>query len=653
MHRSLHKCLPLRWLLFAGLGWLLVACGSPSTLPTSAAPTNSPEAAVSPSPTPTPTPKTLTICLGEEPQTLYLYGGNSRAMWSVLEAIYDGPVDWVNGQPQPVILERLPTRASGDVEEEAVPVQEGDEIVDAQGALVSLQPGVKVLPAGCSGMECAQTWDGTTPLQMTRLRITFHLRPDVTWSDGVPLEAQDSVYSFQVAADPQTPTSKYYSERTADYRALDARTVLWIGKPGFQPQRYADLFWIPLPRHVWGQLSPKDLLSAETSTRRPLGWGAFVIEEWEAGKAIRLRRNPLYFRATEGLPAVDVLEFRFLGDQADNNLYALIHGECDVVDRSVLLENQIKDLLTAEKEGQIRLWRILGPEWEHLDFGIRPAAYDDGYNPAAGDRPDFFGDARVRQAFALCLDRERVIREVFLGQTQVPVGFFPPDHPLYLQGVAGQAYDPQAGQRLLDEVGWLDDDGNPATPRRAHGVTGVPEGTELRVRYLTTTAAVRKQAAGILAASLAQCGIGVEVQFLEAGDLFAPGPEGPLFGRQFDLAAFAWQSGAGNPCFLYASDQIPGAENHWLGVNITGYSDPAYDQACQAALQTSPEDEEAYQTAQRQVQVSYMQALPSIPLYYAVDWIAARPDVCGLAPANGARSDFWNLESLNRGEGCR
>jgi peptide/nickel transport system substrate-binding protein len=45
-----------------------------------------------PSPTPTALPKVLTICVGQEPNTLYPYGGTSRSMWSVLEAIYDGPV---------------------------------------------------------------------------------------------------------------------------------------------------------------------------------------------------------------------------------------------------------------------------------------------------------------------------------------------------------------------------------------------------------------------------------------------------------------------------------------------------------------------------------------------------------------------------------
>lgn len=631
---------------------ILTACQTAGITPDQRTPTVVNTSAPTFSPTPTQSPKVLTVCLGEEPQTLYIYGGNSRSMWNVLEAIYDGPVDWVNGQPTPVILERLPTRDNGDVVEERITVKAGDEVVNAEGQVVPLEAGVQVFPAGCRDEGCAQTWDGTTPLEMTRLRITFHLRAGVTWSDGQPLTAEDSVFSYRLAADPQTPTSKFYVDRTAEYQALDAQTVLWVGKPGYFPRDHAALFFIPLPQHIWGNYTAKTLLSAEVSTKYPLGWGPYLIETWQPGEVLRVRRNPNYFRANEGLPKFDVVEFRFLGEQADNNLYALLHGACDIVDRTVLLENQLKDVLEAEKAGQIRLWRILGPNWEQLVFGIRPAAYDAGYSPYGGYRQDIFGDVRVRQAFAYCLDRERVNKEIFLGQNQAPVGFYPPDDPRALVTENPYPYDPQRGQQLLETVGWIDDDANPSTPRVAQGVPNVLDGTLLTVTYLTTNAPLRQKVATILAEGLRGCGIGVNVQFLDLGDFYAPGPEGPLFGRKFDLAALSWQSGEGSPCFLYLSSQIPNASNHWLGVNLSGFSDPEYDRLCRAALDANPNEIESYQSAQRAVQEYYLQALPSVPLYFSLDLVAARPDICGLAPDRSSRSDIWNLEALDRQPNC-
>ncbi|MBE0684762.1 MAG: hypothetical protein IH585_02055, partial [Anaerolineaceae bacterium] len=88
-------------------------------------------------PTPEP-PKSLVICIGEEPLTLYPYGGNSKGMWSILEAIYDGPIDTVNFMPEPVILEKIPDYDSGDAVIETVPVAAGERIVDANGSVVVL-----------------------------------------------------------------------------------------------------------------------------------------------------------------------------------------------------------------------------------------------------------------------------------------------------------------------------------------------------------------------------------------------------------------------------------------------------------------------------------------------------------------------------------
>jgi len=72
-----------------------------------------------PTPTPTPAPRTMTICIGNEPATLALYGESAYARDLVLEAIYDGPIDERGFDYQPVILEKLPLLAGGDAVLEA------------------------------------------------------------------------------------------------------------------------------------------------------------------------------------------------------------------------------------------------------------------------------------------------------------------------------------------------------------------------------------------------------------------------------------------------------------------------------------------------------------------------------------------------------
>lgn len=625
---------------------LLAACGERTTA-LQPSPTLVSTPTVLPTPTPAP-PSELTICLGREPQGLYIYGSSSRAQWSVLEAVYDGPIDRRGYIDQPVILTQIPSEANGDILITPVAVQRGQMMLDANGSLALLDTGTIVFPSGCNDQSCAAAWDGSSPLEMDQQRVTYRLSPGLTWSDGTPLTAEDSVYSFRVASDPATPVNPLAIDRTESYTALDANTVVWTGVPGYRTDEPSAYFFIPLPQHAWGNIPAADLLTADQSNRRPLGWGPYILSEWLPGEAISLTRNPNYFRAGEGLPRFDRLTYRFLGEQPDNNLVGLVDGTCDVVDETTLLEEQLQSVRNMTINETIQTHVRLGPEWEHLDFGIRPAAYDAGLNPYAVTRQDYFGDIRVRQAVAACIDRQALIGELLYSQSQIPSGFFPPDHPLYAADLPQIAFDPARAAQLLDEVGWIDQDGDPATPRTALGVVNVLDGTPLSVTYATTNEKLRVATANRIAGMLKDCGIGVSVQSQDAGTLYAPGPEGQLFGRSFDLAQFSWQSGRVSPCFLYTADQIPAEANSWLGVNITGWSHPAYDAACQT-VQGAGSDDPA---ANREVQEIFSSELPVLPLYYTIHITAARTDLCELVVDSSARSDLWNLEKFALGTDC-
>jgi peptide/nickel transport system substrate-binding protein len=605
-----------------------------------------------PTPTATPLPRSLVVCLGQEPSSLYVYGSSSRATWDVLEAIYDGPIDTRQFSSQPVILEKLPSLADGDAVFHPIEVHQGDTVVDSSGKLVALESGIVVLPSGCSDPSCAQTWDGASPLTLDQLTLTYKIEPGITWSDGIPLTASDSVYSYTVAADSSTLVSKELIYRTISYQALDELTAQWMGVPGYIPFNFDALFFLPLPQHAWSIYSAADLYNQDNVNRSPLGWGPYVIQEWIAGDHITLAKNPLYFRAGEGLPYFDFLVFRFLGEPGDNNLAALLSGECDVVDQTSLLDEELEAVVTSQNNGQLQAYIGQGPEWEHIDFGIKPASYDDGYSPVAGDRPDFFGDVRVRQAFAYCMDRQSIVDEMLFGQSSIPAGFYPSSHPLYSADLTPIPFDLPLGRQLLDEAGWKDWDGDPATPLQAVQIPNVPDGTYLSLKYYTSEAPLRVEVAKKIAASLAECGIQVEVVYQEPGTLFAPGPDGVLFGRNFDLAEFSWKSGAPPFCEYYTTDQIPTIENSWVTVNLTGYSSQAYDAACQSAVSTRPDQPEYYQRNLK-VQQIFNEDVPAIPLYFRLKIAISRPDFCHFNMDVTARSDLWNLEELDYGEGCQ
>lgn len=584
--------------------------------------------------------------MGQEPASLFLYGDSSTAAQGIREAIYDGPFDIIGHEFKPVILEKEPRLEDGDVLLEPVQVNPGDLIVDANGDLLNLEEGVSYLPSGCKDASCAQTFSGDQPVSMDQLVVRFKLKSGIAWSDGTPVKASDSVYSFEIAKKLYPQARSELVRHTHVYQALDNSTVEWQGVPGYRDPVYYTNFFTPLPQHVWGNTPPDQLLGSDISSRKPMGWGPYIIDDWVAGDHISLSKNPNYFRANEGLPYFDQLVFRFVPN-ADQALAALSAGECDFVDETAGLDFQNQDLAQSQDSGRITVSYENGTAWEHVDFGIDPL------NP---NSPGLFKTREVRQAIAMCTDRQRMIDELFSGHSQVPDTYVPPTDPLFNPDVKHYPYDPEAGSALLDSLGWKDSDQNPDTPRVSQGVLDVPDGTPFEFDYLVLQGGESEKAAQILDTSLAKCGIKINVMPEASDTLFAPGPQGPIFGRNFSMAQFAWSSSLEPPCFLYLSREIPGSypeyPKGWGGANDTGYKNPQYDQACEQVLSSLPGTPE-YSDANRQAQAIFADDLPSLPLYLHLNVVAMRPDMCDVHLDSSASSDLWDLENFNYGEACK
>ncbi len=629
--------------------------------------------------TPTPKPRTLTICMFEEPDTLYINAGNMLAAANIWAAIYDGPIDSAGYSFQPVILERLPSLAHGDAVIKPVEVKEGDSVVNDSGEVVTLVRGQVVRPYGCNRSDCTVNWHGEQ-IWMNQLSATFTLKENVRWSDGKPLTADDSVFGYNRAnsckLDPtlmcgslglgggNTVDPRFTLDRTASYTALDERTTLWVGLPGFLDQTYMTNFAHPLPRHQLSRYTPQQLYEVEDSSVRPMGWGAYVIDQWKYGEYIGLSKNPYYFRAGEGLPLFDQLIFSFTAGGDESAIFSAIqNGKCDLIDQHASMWVTLPGLLNAYRTGQVKPVISPGTVWEHLDFNIRPSKSIINSGAFAGWDLDGngqgpFGDVRLRQAIAICLDRRIVVDELFLtvdnlffGQSMVPNTYLPLNHPLINTQIAVYGYHPLAAAALLDEIGWKDTDNYPLTPRLAVGVTGVPDGTPLLMKYETTNSILRHQVGLILAESLADCGIQLDLSYHPASEWFAASPEGRLYGHLYDLGEFASLSGIIPSCELFLSSEIPSARNLWTG-NTTGFNDPAYDEACNLQLHSLP-GETDYTQGVMSAQQIFAEQLPVIPLFMHIKYAAARPDMCGYTLDPTSQSDFWNIEAFDYGPGCK
>ena len=583
-------------------------------------------------PTPTPLPPTeLTICLGTEPGSLYPYALSSETARDITQLIYSGPFTQSDGQTSAVILKSVPDFNNGGASFTPVNVRAGDQVVNIYGELIVLRSGAQVFPSGCTSSTCAITWDGAAEIQMDQPVVNYNLMDNLAWSDGQAVTAADSVYGFKLAEDEDTPVSKKYTNLTTSYTALDDSSVQWVGKPGLVPSDLENYFWMPLPQHLWGDLSAAELTDSDLAARSPLGWGPYQLDEWTAGDHMRLSKNPYYFKASEGLPQYDTLNLKFI---ASGDFGAASNGSCDIVASDALALDQVVSNAAGLADSEYELRQSDSDQIEFLAFGITPASYDDTYYPYGADRPDIFGDVNTRKAIAMCIDRQGILDELTGGLVSVSDSYLSSTNSL-LDGLAlaQYPYDPAQGKTILDAIGWKDYDLNPDTPLTMIATnTTVPYGTNFTFTLYTSQSPLRLAIAQKIAANLMECGIQVTVEQQALSDLYKPGPDGLIFGRSFDLALMSMRVGLEPRCELFTSDEMPTADNNWIGAvtggsNFMGYENEAYDTACRAS-QAAGLDQAVYTSETQNTLLNLANDLPLIPLYHHPDFLMVKKALC-------------------------
>jgi len=571
--------------------------------------------------------KDLIICMAQEPETLYPYGGSMLAMTAVLHSVYENLLTTRSYDYQAQGIEKVASLSDGDAVINVVEVNAGDIVLDNTDSPVELADGVTVVNA--DGDEVA--FDGT-PIMMEQMVVQITLKP-MFWSDGEAVTADDSVYAFELAGDPDTPTSKFAIDRTASYVALDDLTLEWTGVPGFRDSTYFTNVWSPLPRHQLGSFTAAELLEAQESSRMPMGSGPFMITEWVAGDHISMVKNPYYYRSSEGLPHLDSVTYKFIPDT--NALIAqLLAGSCDIGTQDGMDVGQSPFLIQAEDSGLLVPYFQTGTVFEHIDFGILPI---DG-------RTVWFDDVKVRQAMTMCTDRQSMVDNILYGRSEVIHTYIPSVHPLYPEGLTEWPFDVDAANSLLDEAGFVDTD--------ADGIRNHPTTGENFVVTLGTTSGneMRQQLTQIFKANMESCGIEITLEYFPAGEWFGDGPDGPLFGRKFDLGEFAWLTGVSPSCNLYITDEIPGPPEEftagWGGANESGWSNAEFDGFCKAALGSLPGTDE-YVMNHEEAQRVWSREVPVIPLFLRLKVAAARPEVKNFGVDPTENSELWNMFEID------
>jgi peptide/nickel transport system substrate-binding protein len=592
-------------------------------------PTQTPNPTPTIIPTPVP-PKELVVCVSREPQNLYLYGDSSAPAVAIRHAIYESLYTSLGYNYQPLALEKLPSLADGDAVLEQVAVDAGTLVINSAEEIVPLAVGTEVIDVNGE----LQTYANESIL-MPQLVVDYTFKP-LVWSDGTPVTAEDSVFSFELAGDRETPRLDDQVRYTASYTAVDERTVRWAGLPGYLDPTFMTHIWTPLPRHQLGTYKPAELPDIDEAALAPLGYGPFFVEDWIPGEEIRLSSNPYYYRSAEGLPYIDSLIFRFLSP--GNTRLPDGYDACNIITQDVFSFDALPAVDEAQDAGILVEHVATAGVIEQVIFGVDPVSSH------ANTRPDWFSDARVRQAITQCIDRQAIVDELTYGRAGVMHTFIPLAHSMHPDELTEWSYDPNQANAVLDELGFLDSDGD-----------GIRNAIESTVSFsitlgTNTESALRQQINERIRDDLRLCGIEVELYTIDAGTWFAPGPGGTVFGRRFDLAQFAWLSHIEPNCGLFQTVNIPGPEavgyRSWGGVNVAGWSNEEFDAACGTALSLLP-GQPGYEEAHQEALRIFARELPSVPLFTRLRLAVTSPAVLNFTLDPSQSSELWNAFELD------
>jgi len=358
--------------------------------------------------------------------------------------------------------------------------------------------------------------------------LTFHLRQDVKWTDGVPTTAHDVLFTYQLAIDTTVvyPAASRF-DQTSKVEVLDDYTVRFHFKRAY-PEALFDTQMPILPKHLLEKIPRAKIAECEFN-RKPIGNGPFKLAEWLANQRVVFEANPEY---AWGRPKLDRVVFQIIPDETVL-LTNLVTGAVDVVPSlSPLSFKQV------EQNASLQKLRYAGRNYAFI-----------AWNNA---RPLF--TPRVRQALTHAINKQEIINTLLEGFAQPAIGPLLSFNWAYDKNLRDVPFDPAAAQNLLQREGWRDTNGDGIWDK---------QGRKLELTLKTNADnQLRRDIAVMVQAQLKKIGVQARVEAVEWNLLLNQVFEK----RDFDGLISAWDADFSvNPSPLWHSEAIAN------GYNIVSY----------------------------------------------------------------------------------
>jgi peptide/nickel transport system substrate-binding protein len=452
-------------------------------------------------------------------------------------------------------------------------------------------------------------------LQTRPMRVTYYIRKNARWSDGVPVSGKDWRFTWQTATNPK------YKDHIDPLGWEDIRSVTGNGKVvkvtfkrNFAAWR--GLFTYVLPQHalqgtdmltVWN-----DCICNPKKGNAPIGNGPFLLTRFDRGSGVTLTRNP---RGWYGKRAkLDSIVFRFITN-TNSEIQAIRSGEVDAIYPQPQLA-----LADLRNQSGLRVITHLSLSWEHIE--IQQGAKG---NPLAKQK-------WLRQALITSLNRGAAAKALY-GTLNPSVGVLNSLTRLTNE----KTYNPKHFSK------WNYNPTKVANMMRAHncskGGDGVFRcgGTKVSFDFASTTGnALRALAFTIFQDQAQKAGIELKNGFVPAGTLFGS----KLPAHDFDLAMFT---------FLVTVDP------HYVVANFSCGSATNYTEYCnRTATQLLTRSDRELNIAKRLALVNRAGAIfgndvPMIPLFQRPTYLVFKTSIKGMLDNPTSQGPSFNAENWSKG----
>jgi peptide/nickel transport system substrate-binding protein len=400
--------------------------------------------------------------------------------------------------------------------------------------------------------------------QVSDTEYTIHLRPDVKFHDGTPLNSDAVVYSLERVMDSSNSRHGEFSF-IESVTAVDDNTVTIKTKQPHSPT-IASLV-DPLVSIV------KPDVNLNTT---PVGTGPFKFDSFQKDVKLTVVRNDDYWGEKSKLDGAILF---FVSDPMTRAMQ-LEGGDVDIA--LGLPQTEVQNL---KSKSDLEVLSEVSLRENLIYINTKKAPFD---------------NSLVRQAINHAIDRQEIIDTALEG-----VGGIPAIGPLSSvdqwsanKDLKPYEFDPSKAKELLEQAGindsdgdgWLEFQGNPF---------------EITIKTYSSRAE-NKPSAEVVASQLEKIGIKTNLEVVESGTFSTDLAEG-----NYDLGLGSFNTGTtGDPdYFLTKHFESTGSE-----AKKTGYSNSDVDNWLQEARKTSDQDKRM--DYYRKVQEQVLADSPEIPLFY-------------------------------------